>query len=1030
MHPLRLILLSFIFIHVLYAQDFHPVQMRRGDSYYHYSVQSPVLRGSKDTIKVLALMVQFKQDSDPRTSGNGRFQIGPSSLNLIDSPPHNAEYFSNKLRFLENYYRKVSNNQLIVRASLFPGIVTLSDSMGVYSAKKGETNAPLARLIIDSWTGANQANSSFPFSQYQSFIVFHAGVGRDIDLVGRFGFDPTPSDIPSIFMNLQSLRSELKDPAFAGIAVSNGSFRITNSLVLPSTETRITQLSNQIDTLQLSSNGMIVATFGSYLGLPDLFNTKTGKSGIGQFGLMDGASIFAYNGLFPPEPSAWEKFYLGWVEQITLAKNTSPVSVPAVGLTSVGKDTVYRIPINSREYFLVENRQRDPHGNGQTLTIYNQGAIIQKFYAKDTSGFNFADVRAIGGVVVDVEDFDWALPGSMSQKGFEGGGILIWHINENVISEKIQTNEVNADPTRRGVRLVEADGSRDIGELYEFLQAGGGTENGWPLDAWFEGNQSPVYKNIFNERSFPNSNTSSGIPSLITLKKFSVKQPRMTFDVEFGNSVIKSSTIFAKDVGQSSVVPTPTVSSNGIFLTTNERIYVFNQDGSSKTKDQYGLFSEFGGTSGVAVFAEDSKTTWIAGATQSQLLLWKAIDSNLDGKFETVDTTVISLGSTITTNPSFLRSNQNLSVIVGTQSGDTYSVNVNGSVTKIISGFGKPVSSLTQLPSSAQSRPYDVYVTSGGVVRSESFSAFLPDSAVPWIVSGIVTKSGKQIALAEKGGARVQLMDHTLANILFSIALEGQKILSIGSVDILGDGNKEIVLVTEWRLHVLNQRGSHIDNFPIEITTTSKMSGGFLLGDVDNDGQMDVVLPTNTGELLALSSKGRKLNGLNFQANDPTSQGMAFFRTPSAKLGILSQSSSGGLKSFELQSSYSLSNLPWTQYLQNEWKWNADTTVTKNPNPISSEFFPRSRVYNWPNPVYGNSTQIRYYVSEDADIVVRIFDIEGKMITELNRRAQGGTDDEITWEILDIQSGVYLARVSARSATRTETAIIKIAVVR
>ncbi len=46
--------------------------------------------------------------------------------------------------------------------------------------------------------------------------------------------------------------------------------------------------------------------------MPDLFDAETGKSAIGRFGLMDGQSLFAFGGLFPPEPSAWEKVFLGW----------------------------------------------------------------------------------------------------------------------------------------------------------------------------------------------------------------------------------------------------------------------------------------------------------------------------------------------------------------------------------------------------------------------------------------------------------------------------------------------------------------------------------------------------------------------------------------------------------------------------------------------------------------------------------------------------------------------------------------------
>lgn len=78
-------------------------------------------------------------------------------------------------------------------------------------------------------------------------------------------------------------------------------------MIIPSTELRELQLLSGNTLIELGINGLLAASFGSYLGLPDLFNTSNGKTAIGRFGLMDGQSLFSYNGIFPPEPSAWEK---------------------------------------------------------------------------------------------------------------------------------------------------------------------------------------------------------------------------------------------------------------------------------------------------------------------------------------------------------------------------------------------------------------------------------------------------------------------------------------------------------------------------------------------------------------------------------------------------------------------------------------------------------------------------------------------------------------------------------------------------
>jgi hypothetical protein len=100
------------------------------------------------------------------------------------------------------------------------------------------------------------------------------------------------------------------------------------------------------------------------------------------------------------------------------------------------------------------------------------------------------------------------------------------------------------------------------------------------------------------------------------------------------------------------------------------------------------------------------------------------------------------------------------------------------------------------------------------------------------------------------------------------------------------------------------------------------------------------------------------------------------------------------------------------------------------PVPISTDFLPASRVYNWPNPVYGNTTQIRFYSAQDATVSITIFDIAGKKITELEGKALAGIDTELTWNVSHIQSGVYLAKVEASNQNQKQARIIKIAVVK
>ncbi|RPI01161.1 MAG: hypothetical protein EHM64_16170, partial [Ignavibacteriae bacterium] len=401
----------------------HPEQSRKS---------APV---NRDTVRILAVMVEFQTDADEQTTGNGKFLMTAPASPMIDPAPHDSLYFDHKIQFVENYFRKVSNGKLTLTGNVYGQTkrITLSKPMKSYSPPTSTNdNRNLAALAEETWQIADSLFPEMNVQQYDAFVIFHAGIGRDIDLISSLGFNPTPYDIPSLYFDSTAFASALGQTSFQGF----GRGRIKNTIILPETESRDLPANEGFQTYQFSINGLFAASLGSFLGLPDLFNTKTGSTGIGQFGLMDGASIFAYNGIFPPEPNAWEKMFLGWLTPVPVEHSRSNLSVPAAGFHDPSvPDTVYKIPISSSEYFLVENRNRNPLGTGLDMEFAgSDGATFRRHFNQDTAGFRYYDVSGIHGSLVDVSSYDWALIGETDGTGkFDGGGILIWHIDENVV---------------------------------------------------------------------------------------------------------------------------------------------------------------------------------------------------------------------------------------------------------------------------------------------------------------------------------------------------------------------------------------------------------------------------------------------------------------------------------------------------------------------------------------------------------------------------------------------------------------------
>ncbi|HTY35726.1 MAG TPA: FG-GAP-like repeat-containing protein, partial [Bacteroidota bacterium] len=921
---------------------------------------------------------------------------------------------------------------------------------------------PLGNLIIDAWQAVDSLFPALQFNKYNAFLVFHAGSGRDVDLVSSLGYDPTPFDLPSITFNLKTLRNYVGDQSYAGVPVSKGSFRITNTMLLPETETRVFSSNGLTDTLQGSINGLLANSFGSYLGLPDLFNTSTGASAIGQFGLMDIAGGFVfYSGMFPPEPSAWEKIYLGWVTPITVSPGTSTLTLPAVGLKT-GRDTVYKVPISDREYFLIENRMRDPKSDGLHLSIRTGGKTITRFFAKDTVGFNFQETNLIAGSVIDVDDFDWALPSATAEadSNYVGGGILIWHVDEDVIAQGLATNSVNADATHRGLNLEEADGSPDLGRTYDFLSAGSGTELGYQQDFWYSGNPIPTYTNVFDKNSRPNSRSNSGALSLVTIRDFSKRLPRMTATVDIGDNSAKRISALSRSLpAQTSATPPVTIGST-IFMGVDGKILAFRNDGSRAVKDTTGILSSKGGAMAPAVTMVGNNY-FVAGSQDSTLTILNVADQNGDGLFDSVTlvplTQVGSSGSTkvqisgvLTTAPMFADLSVVPQVVVGTSVGEVWAFSYGGVLQSRTTVSSSPVTSLAQLPSASLSRPTDLFFTSGGRLYRGTFgdvnSVSRGDSSLPWLCVGVVSRSGNIVVVAQSGGQVVKAFSSDLSQQIFESRLSGNGIVSVAAADIDGDGEKDVVLVSADRITVLNRTGTYLSGYPVFAPTGFHFVGAPMIADINGDLQMEIVASVSSGNLMAYDKDGRTVSGYPIKLASPGETSLALMPTVSGNLGILgltapqsiqvvplgsssAAASTSSMQAVELTKPYRADLIAWSQYLKDSRHSDYDGTAGGS-TPISTEFFPHSRVYNWPNPVYGSTTRIRYFTSEDAAISIKILDLAGVKIAELQSTSRGGMDGEIPWDVSKIQSGVYFARVEAKGASHSDVAVIKIAVVK
>lgn len=982
----------------------------------------PLRLAQNDTLKILAVMVEFQQDNDGNTFGNGKFGSMYSKdygNTILDPLPHNAAYFESHLEFARNYFNKVSDGVFNISYTVFPNIITVSKTIRDYSPPpRTEDFSGLASFAQEVWQLADQTGQ-IDFSEYDMFTIFHAGVGREIPTPGSIGLE---RDIPSLYLSENAFKRILGS-SFNGIPVNNGSFLINNTAILPSTENREIESFGQVYLQEFTINGLIVGTIASHMGLPDLFNTETGTSAIGRFGLMDGQALFAYNGLFPPEPSAWEKVYLGWVTPKTLSLEDQTVNLTTYQTAAEGDDVLVKIPINSNEYYLIENRKRDANKDGITLT-YKIGSSINTIrFDKDTQKFSPFGADTLIGVVIDVDEFDWALPGFLETQSFddpfEDVGFIIWHIDEEVIRQNIESNTINNDRSRLGVKVVEADGIFDIGEEFTTIFGETVIGEGTKQDTWYRGNPSKFYENKFNSNTKPPAVSNSGANSLIDITDISTIGNEMSFKISFkSNSVTK---LIHKELTLDDAVKNIFGIENYIVIHAGDAIHLYDNNG------EFLLTQNEVSDIKPAVWQKDD-FNFVVGSINNLLKVvsFDAFDYTQLVEYE------ILVGEKVTSPIVISESNVGYNIFIGTETGRVLRYNFNQDNTEKL-------------------------------ILLETFNVF---NNVP--VKQVVYNYHQQVVFAIAGNQywnsvegqiynydnnllKIAVTGYVIEDIASSIAvildednnfivkpiLVGEKIFSVSGdepiedfllTDLKYDRKLHIVYSQKNKIGALNYEGSTSEYFPVNLSSKSSViENKYLLSvNLNANNYWDVLGFDQNGMIFAVDGRrGETIPGFPISSGSGSNIHPVIYKSNNDRLMLVNNNNDLIV--------WGLDNISYSNQWIGEYANNYNNTYVHSSasGNVVSEYFPMDKAYNWPNPVYGDETKIRFYVSESSNAEIKIFDLAGDLVAELNGSAVGGMDNEITWNVNNIQSGVYLAHLTVKSVGgKSDSKLIKIAVIK
>jgi hypothetical protein len=524
---------------------------------------------ANDTINIIAMRVEFKRDTLTSTTGNGLYGINrfggdkvgkdkkeieryyDDSTYLFDRLPHDSLYFAHQLESVAGYYKKVSHGRLVLTSKVYPtGKYTAYavDSTMLYYSPAGKkkkesyneydyrkTRGYLLFLKDAITACANSKESPFAGIQFQEsdstfrdslgrktvFLIFHAGASGITD-AGEDNFPDSPSDIVDYFVTADWFKEYADTLGIKqnGIVVQGKNSKLLIDEVMVCSET-----SNQ-NKINWGIQGILVNQIARQIGIPDLFR---GVTGVGAFCIMDVAGYSAGHGFITPYPSAWVRAFMGWDSPKILPVGTN-VSANVKALTSVldnpqgseNDTTILMVPINDHEYYLIENRQRNLSGaqnffNYDTTDDNDKVTVIKPYPDNVNLKKVLTSVTDSSKVVKSVTNNDISLPAS---------GILVWHIDEKVIREKMRYNLINADSSYRGVKLIEADGADDIGVTFKDIYNRDAYDYGTGEDLFphhsktGSGAKNPIDLDVdgMGPYTFPSTRTNDGGHSYINLK--------------------------------------------------------------------------------------------------------------------------------------------------------------------------------------------------------------------------------------------------------------------------------------------------------------------------------------------------------------------------------------------------------------------------------------------------------------------------------------------------------------------------------
>ncbi len=247
--------------------------------------------------------------------------------------------------------------------------------------------------------------------------------------------------------------------------------------------------------------------------------------------------------------------------------------------------------------------------------------------------------------------------------------------------------------------------------------------------------------------------------------------------------------------------------------------------------------------------------------------------------------------------------------------------------------------------------------------------------------------------------------------------------ISIG--DLNNDGSIELTFTTyDGNLHVTDINGSEFENFPYNVGT--QLDATPLLSNIDNDEDVEMIFVDHSGHIYAVNLDGTEVAGFPYYNEGLTGNALSIADIDQDNDGDILIPTSSGLTIMDFK--HAMGYTPWAL---------RRGSINRNPNleyltgtvdETNNIGKVNQLLGNYPNP-FNPETTISYSVKNFGKVSIEIFNILGQKTKTLINENKAPGHYSVIWTGIDdnnkkVSSGIYFYRMKSGNYTATKKMIL------